>query len=264
MDKEDGSVQVFPGLKVVCSEGAEISPVGENVWRLQLPPGGNRNYRLAQLDDYHHLPRSKFRWQAGCSFQLRARASAQEIPGTWGFGYWNDPFSMGILGSNSRLRWAELPQTAWFFFASTPNFLSIRDDLPGRGNLAMTYTVPGLLSKAAYLGLPALPFLLVRPIARLVRRLLNRLIKQDACELKIDPTDWHVYRISWEMGRVVFHIDNQAVFETRVSPLVRLGFVLWIDNQYAAFTPQGRLGYGFLPDAQPAWIEIADLVMEEA
>jgi hypothetical protein len=35
--------------------------------------------------------------------------------------------------------------------------------------------------------------------------------------------------------------------------------VLWIDNQYAALPPKGRLSFGTLPVPQPAWIEIADI-----
>jgi hypothetical protein len=32
--------------------------------------------------------------------------------------------------------------------------------------------------------------------------------------------------------------------------------VLWIDNQYAAFTPQGGLHFGRLLTAETAWLEI--------
>jgi hypothetical protein len=35
--------------------------------------------------------------------------------------------------------------------------------------------------------------------------------------------------------------------------------VIWIDNQYAALPPTGRLSFGALPNPQPAWIEISDL-----
>ena len=257
-----GCDQYQAGLKAGCTPGSQIGPGEQAALRLQLPSGGGRRYRLAQLDDYQALPRDKFRWQPGCSFQLNARSSEREIPGTWGFGFWNDPFSMGILGASGRARWPVLPQTAWFFFASPPNYLSIHDDLPGSGYLAMTYATCGSSNKVAYLGAPGLPFLAIRPVARWARRLLSRMVKQDACRLEIDPTGWHSYSIHWEKDKVVFRIDHQAVFETPVSPEGSLGFVLWIDNQYAAFTPEGRLGYGFLAHTQSAWIEVSDLIVE--
>jgi hypothetical protein len=44
-----------------------------------------------------------------------------------------------------------------------------------------------------------------------------------------------------------------------VSPHSPLGLVIWIDNQYAAFTPEGRLGFGALENPEPAWLEITDI-----
>ena len=44
----------------------------------------------------------------------------------------------------------------------------------------------------------------------------------------------------------------------RLAPKGPLGLVIWLDNQYAAWQPDGRLRYGTL-EAGPAWIEIRDL-----
>jgi hypothetical protein len=54
-------------------------------------------------------------------------------------------------------------------------------------------------------------------------------------------------------------VDNAIVFESIVSPKAPLGLVIWIDNQYAAFTPEGKIGFGVLENAEPAWLEIKDL-----
>src|SRR5512139_912562 len=73
----------------------QIGPAGavkSTVWRLEIPAGSAGHYRLAQLDDYSGRPRWKFPWRAPFRLALRARASASEIPGTWGFGLWNNPF----------------------------------------------------------------------------------------------------------------------------------------------------------------------------
>ncbi|HSQ27273.1 MAG TPA: hypothetical protein VLM80_09130 [Anaerolineales bacterium] len=259
----DDISQIFPGLSATCSKGAGIVLTEEHTWRLQTLAGGSKHYRLAQLDDYHHLTRSKFLWRAGSGFQLRARACEQEIPGTWGFGFWNDPFSMGFLGDTGKPRWPVLPQTAWFFFASRENHLSIRDDVPGKGSLAMTYAASNMLNMAVYPGLPGMPFLVFRPVARLVRKVFARLLKQDAYKLDLDPTLWHTYGLKWEEEAVIFQVDYKVVFETKISPAGPLGFVLWLDNQYAAFTPQGQISYGFLPNPQAAWIEVSDVHLED-
>jgi len=56
-----------------------------------------------------------------------------------------------------------------------------------------------------------------------------------------------------------FKVDDLPVFETRVSPHPPLGLVIWIDNQYAAFTPEGKIGFGVLENPEPAWLEIKDI-----
>ena len=47
----------------------------------------------------------------------------------------------------------------------------------------------------------------------------------------------------------------------RIAPHGRLSLVIWIDNQYAALPPVGRLRYGTLPNPAPAWMEIRDFEM---
>jgi hypothetical protein len=64
--------------------------------QLYIPPGPEGRYRLAQLDDYMDAPRAAFRWAPPLRLHMRARVSNGSIPGTWGFGFWNDPFSMGM------------------------------------------------------------------------------------------------------------------------------------------------------------------------
>ena len=61
---------------------------------------------------------------------------------------------------------------------------------------------------------------------------------------------------------MLFEVDNSPVFESSVSPKPPLGLVIWIDNQYAAFTPEGKIGFGVLENSEPAWLEIKDLKIE--
>lgn len=255
-------MSTLPSLNTHATPGAAVTPLAPGAWRLEVPAGPGGVYRLAQLDDYTRLPRNRFGWRPPARLRLRGRASHPQIPGTWGFGFWNDPFSLSLgLGGAAR-RFPALPDCAWFFIASPPNYLSFRDDLPAQGALAATFRaapVPaGLLALASLL----LPGMAWRPAARRLRRLLARLAPQDARLLRQDVCAWHTYSLEWRRERVCMHVDDQLVLETDISPGGPLGLVIWIDNQYAALPPDGRLDYGTLPSTRPAWIEIADLQVD--
>jgi hypothetical protein len=247
----------FPlNLEARLTLGAQITRVDQDVWRLEIPSGPPGTYRLAQLDDHGALSRSDFRWKSHSRLQIRARASAPTLPCTWGMGLWNDPFSMGLLSGSHRLRLLALPNTVWFFFASPPNYLSFRDDLPAQGGLAATFRSPRLPAVLLAPALLGLPFLAIPPIARLLRRWVQRIISQDAVALNLEPTVWHNYAFEWTEERVDFSVDCNFVLRSPISPLPPLGLVIWVDNQYLAFPPDGRLRYGTLPNLEPAWIEI--------
>ncbi|HSS96738.1 MAG TPA: hypothetical protein VLK33_06905, partial [Terriglobales bacterium] len=110
--------------------GARVEEIDRG-WRFTLSEGNTSRYRLAQLDNYSKQARPDFPYQPLFDLQLSARASQNALPGTWGFGIWNDPFgfSLGFGGTAGRL--PVLPNAAWFFFASSENYLSLSDDQPG-------------------------------------------------------------------------------------------------------------------------------------
>jgi hypothetical protein len=244
------SPRVTPGASVTRSKTG---------WRLEIPAGNSSSYRLAQLDDYAALHRHDFLWINPASLSLRARVSNKLIPGTWGFGLWNDPFSFFTgLGGMTR-PFPVLPNAAWFFFASPENFLSFREDKPPNGFLAATFRSPHLpallLSPAIFL----LPMLFFHPATKWVRSKLRRLILEDSVAIEIDVTEWHDYHLRWKGDKVSFEVDGLPIFETSQPPKGPLGFVIWIDNQYAAFTPAGKISAGTLENPVPAWIEIENL-----
>lgn len=248
-------------LQPHLSGGGIIHPL-EHGWRLQIPAGPAGKYRLAQLDDYQNLSRQQLPHRPPWEVNLECRASGRDLPGTWGFGLWNDPFSLALgLGGGTR-RFPALPQTAWFFFASPSNYLSFRDDLPAQGQLAAVFRSQHLPTLLLALAAPLLPLLVVRPLGRLARRGLRRWIQEDAARLESDPRAWRQYRLVYRKDQVRFYLDQQLVLETSISPSAPLGFVLWIDNQYAALDPQGRLGYGTLANPESAWIEVRNLSLE--
>src|SRR4030065_884686 len=146
----------MPALKARQTPGSLVKEISSGIWHLETPSGAKGPYRLAQLDDYHTLPRSSFPWQPPLHLLVRARTSARDLPGTWGFGLWNDPFSLSLGFGGGERRFLACPNAAWFFHASPPNYLSFRNDLPAQGFLASTFRAPNppasLLALAAPLG----------------------------------------------------------------------------------------------------------------
>jgi hypothetical protein len=90
---------------------------------------------------------------------------------------------------------------------------------------------------------------------------MGKVIGEEGIDLRrgdqpVATTEWHRYSLEWREDRVTFTVDDVQVLESRVSPNPPLGLVIWIDNQYAAFTPEGKIGFGVLENPEPAWLEI--------
>ncbi|MGC9347705.1 MAG: hypothetical protein ACP5JG_06175 [Anaerolineae bacterium] len=247
-----------PDLQPRTSSGGEATQDSEGRWQLTIPEGPGGRYRLAQLDDYTAARRrDALPWTPPVALSLRARVSAPDLPGTWGFGWWNDPFSvqLGFGGSGRRL--PALPNAAWFFYASPPNHLAFSGDHPAQGFLGATFAAPRLPFPLLALGMPLLPLLAWPVTARLLRKLIGRIITEDAQALDVDVSSWHTYELAWREDEVRFRIDGETRFTTKVVPRGPLGLVLWIDNQYIAFPPDGRLRFGTAANPE------ARLVLEE-
>jgi len=88
---------------------------------------------------------------------------------------------------------------------------------------------------------------------------MRKVIDEDGIRLDVDVTQWHRYRLDWRESAVSFEVDDALVFQSQVSPNPPLGLVIWIDNQYAAFSPEGKIGFGVLENSEPAWLEIKDI-----
>lgn len=190
------------------------------------------------------------------TLSLRARASAASLPGTWGFGLWNDPFGLGLGFGGSPWKIPALPNALWFFHAGPSNYLSLREDRPAHGFLGQVFCAPRfhpLLFIAA-------STLLFAP--RTARGLLRRVVEEDAAAIHVDVTRWHNYRLEWNPRRSAFWVDEALVLETALSPRPPLGLVLWIDNQFAAFPPDGKLRWGTLENPE-AWIEVEEIDVQK-
>ncbi|HET8563198.1 MAG TPA: hypothetical protein VFM35_04915, partial [Candidatus Binatia bacterium] len=107
--------------------GARVEEITTGrAYRLMIPAGPSGKYRLAQLDDYTQITRSRFPLRSPLSLSLSARASSESIPGTWGFGLWNDPFGLSLGFGGNPFRLPALPNAAWFFGASKESYLSFK------------------------------------------------------------------------------------------------------------------------------------------
>ena len=295
------------------TQGSRVEEIsrGASHYRLTIPSGKADAYRLAQLDDYTLLSRRQFPHRLGLNLSLLARTSSDAIPGTWGFGLWNDPFGLSIGFGGKPFRLPALPNAVWFFGASEENYLSFKSSRSGRRATFASHASAGepedeaLLAKRAPSPLRSAfpsgtsqrdvpvngflaqsfrsprfhPLLIFAGMALLfsrkwARRLMSRVIAEDGIQLRtpsyarektvsVDPTQWHRYRLEWSPNRVSFEVDEVQAFESVVSPNPPLGLVIWIDNQYAAFTPEGRIGFGVLETPEPVWLEIRELEIRE-
>jgi hypothetical protein len=250
-------------LQARQSTGSALDRLSEGSWRLAIPAGPAGAYRWAQLDDYMHSPRSRFPWRASVRLELRARISSARLPGTWGFGFWNDPFnaSLGVGGTARRL--PALPNAAWFFYAGQPNHLAFRDDHPASGFLAAAFSSPLIPSFALAPAALAFPLLAVPPAARWLRRAARLIIDEDAALVPGDPAQWHAYRLDLGKEQVSFFVDGKEIFSSRVVPRGKLGLVIWLDNQFAAFPPSGRLRTGTSLNPEPAWLDVDQIEMAD-
>jgi len=248
---------MLTGLHPREVNGGRVEQTAPGRWRLSVPGGDNAAYRCAQLDDYLHLARRDFPWQGNFDIALRLRASAPDLPGTWGFGVWNDPFGLTFATRGRARRLPALPQTAWWFYASPHNHLAVQDDHPASGLLAATFASRPVPAPLLGLGLPALPLVFLPTAARILRRIARRFVHESATQIETDVTGWHTYRLSRQAGQIQFSLDDQVIAVTPVTPRGALGFVLWIDNQFAAFPPDGRIRMGALTNPA-AWIEVEE------
>jgi hypothetical protein len=238
--------------------GATLEQTG-NELRFVTQNATSRDYTDAQIDDYQGRPRRAFPWHPPLTLTVEARFShpCDGLRGTAGFGFWNDPFMM------TGRRLPALPRAIWFFYASSPSNMKLDLRAPGFGWKAAT--LDALRTRVIPL-LPMAPLAIalmnIRLLYRAVWPLAQRLIGVSEAPLALEMTDWHTYTIDWGVRRARFLVDGQAVLDCNTPPQGPLGFVMWLDNQYAIVTPWGRFGYGLLDVPGRQWLEMRTLVIE--
>ncbi len=239
--------------------GGQIVAVESAGFRLELPELP-RGYADAQVDDCKRRRRAQLPWAAPTSLTLRARASHPAPPGTLGFGFWNDPFGLSLGGAGGMQKLPAAPQAVWFFYGAPPNDFSFVRGGRGDGWKAVSLRAPAV---PAALLVPGAALTFITGNAPVLRKWVVRAVQTAVAaaeaDLSVPLTEWHTYQLHWETARVRFEVDGVPVLDAPVAPRGPLGFVAWIDNQFAVLSERAGIRFGVVPTTAPAWLEIADL-----
>jgi hypothetical protein len=151
----------------------------------------------------------------------------------------------------------------WFFYASPPSNMKLDLETAGHGWKAATLDAKRLSFVLLAPTAPvAVPLMNIRPLYRRLWPVAQAALGVSEATVPAPMTDWHSYAIEWESRRVRFSVDGELMLKSQSSPGGPLGFVMWLDNQYAVVTPWGRLGYGLLQSPGRQWMEVDTLSIE--
>ena len=259
---DDFSDGLDPRWTLTRVGGGRVETV-DSTLRLELPGALAGTYSDAQIDDYTGHARADFPWRPPLHLSIRARFSHLVHPistpatdihqpllrGTAGFGFWNYPLSL----SGAILR---LPEAVWFFGASQPSNMALVPGVPGWGWKAQVVHARrwGALATA---GPTALAALWGRFSGRqeAAGHWVQRLAGAHEERLDVDPRAWATYEIEWRHDHALFRVDGVATLIAPHPPVGPLGFVAWVDNQYAIATPRGELRFGTIA-SDHEWLEL--------
>jgi hypothetical protein len=237
-------IQVGGGRLIVTSTGL----------RLALAGARRQRYADAQIEDYAGLRRAEFPWRPPLRLTVRARASGP-LTGTAGFGFWNNCFSPLVERP-------ALPAAIWFFHASPPSDMPLALGAPGRGWKAACIDARG---PRALAWVPLAPLVALANNLPVFEHSVWPRVERDLriAEAPIEPMtqEWRTYALEWREDGARFSVDGTVALETDRAPRGPLGFVAWVDNQYAVATPRGRFGWGRL-DVERQWMDLALIRVE--
>lgn len=249
-----------------CIGGGTVEQTTSTL-RMAFASARQGQYTDAQIDDYGKLSRAHFPWQPPLRMEVYARSSLPAagknssgestgfLQGTAGFGFWNYPFSVrgDIL---------MLPEAAWFFYASPPSNMALVPGIPGWGWKAQVVHSmrPGALAAAIPMAATT-AFGLLTGETRPAARWMQRLAGTHEAMLSVEMTTWHSYTLEWQRNEAIFWVDNKLVLRAPQPPTRPLGFVAWLDNQYAVATPRGVLRFGTVASG-PQWFEMDSVKIE--
>ncbi|HVB73432.1 MAG TPA: hypothetical protein VNE38_07730 [Ktedonobacteraceae bacterium] len=260
---DDFSADLTPRWTQTCIGGGSLFVVDSNL-RMSFEVAYQGQYTDAQIDDYDRLPRSKFPWKPPLRMEVRARSSrpaasltgslqqAAALRGTAGFGFWNYPFS-------ARGDILMLPEAIWFFYAAPPSNMALVPGVPGWGWKAQVVHSMRPAALAA-----SVPLAVTAALGRIsgdtrpASRWMQRLTGAQETLLDVDMSEWHTYVLEWFPDMASFWVDDTLVLRAPQPPTRPLGFVAWLDNQYAIATPRGDFHFGTV-ESGPQWLDLGSI-----
>ena len=246
--------RIDPYLARILLGYADLEPTARGL-RLAVDGAPQGVLSDAELNDLRGARRRDLPWRPPLRLEVEAVAShpAEQMRGTAGFGFWNDPF-------NPAQGTAAAPNAVWFFNASPPAHMPFTPDGAPHGWKAASLnggTMPEWLASAgtALLRTPGLGPLLYR-VAR------NSAVRAAEAVLTSRLDERHVYRIDWRADRADFWVDDAHVLRASSPPVAPLGFVAWVDNNCADETGSADLALRRLAVPHRQWLEIATIRIE--
>lgn len=207
----------------------------------------NQNYHDAQISDYIPAQRN-FRLKPPIQLTVKAHSPSDMLKGTAGFGFWNHPFVPTERGFR-------LPQAIWFFYSCDESNMALAKGVQGHGWKAATFNAQrGLFYSLLPTALVAMPLMRVPAAYDALWDVGQRAIGVSETALDVSLLqEIHTYVIEWTPEQANFYVDDECVLSANVGiPTNPLGFIAWVDNQYAIVTPQGQFKFGYvaMPYAQ--------------
>jgi hypothetical protein len=223
------------GWKATASEGASLVEF-EDGWDFILAESGEK-YANAQLDDYRDIKRKYFLNTDNLSLEADICWGDQDLVGTSGMGFWNDPFLM------TGWRWPSLPVVAWFMMTGRDSNMKVGNE-NGSGLKAQVISA---WSWSFFLRLPLLLLGLV--LGRFLGRNFfldnfSRGIGLSEKTLSQGQSGWRNFRIDWTESGVEFFVDQKSVLRHSRPLTGPLGLVIWQDNQWLKFDPRQGVRWG--------------------
>lgn len=235
--------------------------ISKSILRMGFKSAREGKYTDTQIDDYTTITRVEHYWKAPLRMTIRARSSHKAsnvsstnkskdiLKGTGGFGFWNRPFSM-------QGTWFTLPQAVWFFYSAPPSNMALVPGIPGWGWKAQVVntTLLGLIKNV-------IPFALAMIYGRLTgntkpaAHFAQGFAGANEAVVTEDMTKWHEYTLEWRQNECIFWVDKKLILRVPHAPSKPLGFVAWLDNEYAIATPNGELKFG-KGKSGPQWLDM--------
>jgi hypothetical protein len=84
----------------------------------------------------------------------------------------------------------------------------------------------------------------------------QRAIGASEALLSVDLVDPHTYELEWRRESVTWTVDGEFIHASPSAPRGPLGFIAWLDNQYAIVTPRGQFGFGLIDTTGQQWLAL--------